>query len=99
LEQNAELRISLHWSPTPVFDHHTGGTRGFEMACESLGISKDDWDYANNSAGFHALIPIIAEKLGLPRYDPAAEKARPEEVAAVIKSPVRPATQSVELAR
>jgi hypothetical protein len=64
-----------------------------------LGISKDDWNYANNVAGFHALVAIIGNKLGLPRHDPAAEQVRREEVAAIIKSPVRAETQSVELAR
>ena len=49
---------------------------GFEIACQGLGISKDDWDYANNSAGFHALIAIIGDQLGLPRHDPAAEQAQ-----------------------
>ncbi len=68
-----------------VFGHHEGGTRGFGIACQRLGISKKDWDHANNAAGFYALIPIIAEKLGLPRYDPGAEQARREEVAAFIK--------------
>jgi hypothetical protein len=82
-----------------VFEHHEGGTQGFEIACQSLGISKDDWNHANNVAGFHALVAIIGNKLGLPRHDPAAEQARREEVAAIIKSPVRAATQSVELAR
>ena len=61
-----------------VFEHHQGGTLGFEIACPRLGISKADWDYANNEAGFYALVGIVGEKLGLPRYDPAAEKARRE---------------------
>jgi hypothetical protein len=57
-----------------VFEHHQGGTLGFEIACQRLGISKADWDYANNVGGFYALVGIVAEKLGVPRYDPAAEK-------------------------
>jgi hypothetical protein len=59
-----------------VFAHHEGGTRGFGIACQRLGISRNDWDYANNAAGFYALIATIAQKLGPPRYDPAAEQAR-----------------------
>jgi hypothetical protein len=70
-----------------IFEHHQGGTVGFEIACQRLGISETDWDYANNVAGFHALVGIIGDKLGLSRYDPAAERARRERVAAVMKSP------------
>ena len=58
-----------------VFENHQGGTLGFEIACQRLGISKADWDYANNEAGFYAL---VGEKLGVPRYDPATSKARRE---------------------
>src|SRR6267154_1451981 len=63
-----------------VFEHHQGGTLGFEIAYQRLGISKADWDYANNVGGFYALVGIVAEKLGVPRYDPAAEKGRLEKV-------------------
>jgi hypothetical protein len=70
-----------------VFEHHQGGTLGFEIACQRLGISKADWDYANNVGGFYALVGIVAEKLGVPRYDPAAEKARGEAVTGLMKSP------------
>ena len=49
-----------------VFEHHQGGTVGFEIACQRLGISKADWDYANNVSGFYALVGILAEKLGVP---------------------------------
>jgi hypothetical protein len=70
-----------------VFEHHQGGTLGFEIACQRLGVPKADWDYANNVGGFHSLVGIIGEKLGLPRYDPAAEKARRETLAALMKSP------------
>jgi hypothetical protein len=69
-----------------VFEHHQGGTRGFEIACQRLGISQADWDYANNEAGFYFLVGIVGEKLGLPRYDPAAEKARRETFTALMKS-------------
>jgi hypothetical protein len=57
-----------------VFEHHEGGTLGFDIACQRLGIPKADWDYAINVAGFYSLVGIIGDKLGLPRYDPAAEK-------------------------
>jgi hypothetical protein len=70
-----------------VFEHHQGGTVGFEIACQRLGISKADWDYANNVSGFYALVGILAEKLGVPRYDPAAEKGRREAVTGLMKSP------------
>src|SRR5258708_22295943 len=70
-----------------VFEHHQGGTVGFEFACQRLGISKADWDYANNVGGFYALVGIVAEKLGLPRYDPAAEKGRGVTVTALMSSP------------
>ncbi len=70
-----------------VFEHHQGGTLGFEIACQRLGISKSDWDYANNVGGFYALVGIVAEKLGVPRYDPAAEKGRGETVTGLMKSP------------
>jgi hypothetical protein len=63
-----------------IFEHHEGGSRAFEIACQRLGISKSDWDYANNVAGFHSLVGIIGDKLKLPRYDPAAEQARREKV-------------------
>jgi hypothetical protein len=69
-----------------VFEHHQGGTLGFEIACQRLGISKADWDYANNVGGFYALVGIVAEKLGVPRYDPAAEKIRRETVTRLIKT-------------
>jgi hypothetical protein len=49
-----------------VFEHHQGGTLGFEIACQRLGISKADWEYANNVGGFYALVGIVAEKLGYP---------------------------------
>ena len=49
-----------------VFEHHQGGTLGFEIACQRLGISKTDWEYANNVDGFYALVGIVAEKLGYP---------------------------------
>jgi len=68
-----------------VFDHHKGGTRGFAIACQRLGISKNHWDYAYNVAGFYTLVGIIGNKLGLPRYDPAAEQARREAVTALFK--------------
>ena len=68
-----------------VFEHHQGGTLGFEIACQRLGISKADWDYANNVGGFYALVGIVAEKLGVPRYDPAAEKGRGETVTGLMK--------------
>ena len=51
-----------------------------------MGISQADWDYANNEAGFYFLVGIVGEKLGLPRYDPAAEKARRETFTALMKS-------------
>jgi hypothetical protein len=70
-----------------VFEHHQGGTLGFEIACQRLGISKADWDYANNVGGFYALVGIVAEKLGVPRYDPAAEKGRGETITGVRRSP------------
>jgi hypothetical protein len=70
-----------------IFEHHQGGTAGFKIACHRLGVSEKDWDYANNVAGFHALIGIIGDKLGLSRYDPAAEQTRREKVTAVMKSP------------
>jgi hypothetical protein len=61
-----------------VFEHHQGGTLGFENRMPTVSISKVDWDYANDVGGFYALLGIVAEKLGVPRYDPAAEKARRE---------------------
>jgi hypothetical protein len=70
-----------------VFEHHQGSTLGFEIACQRLGIPKADWDYANNVSGFYSLVGIIGEKLGLPRHDPAAEKARRETLARLMKSP------------
>jgi hypothetical protein len=70
-----------------VFEHHQVGTFGFEIACQHLGISEADWDYANNVGGFYSLVEIIGEKLGLPRYDPAAEKGRVEQVTGLMKSP------------
>jgi hypothetical protein len=70
-----------------VFEHHQGGTLGFEIACQRLGISKADWDYANNVGGFYALVGIVAEKLGVPRYHPAAEKARGETLTGLANSP------------
>jgi hypothetical protein len=69
-----------------VFEHHQGGTLGFEIACQRLGISKADWEYANNVGGFYALVAIVAEKLGVPRYDLAAEKTRRETVTRLIKT-------------
>ncbi len=60
---------------------------GFEIACQRLGISKADWDYANNVGSFYALVGVVAEKLGVPRYDPAAEKGRGETVTGLMKSP------------
>ena len=39
-----------------VFEHHEGGTLGFQIAYQRLGVSKSDWDYANNVAGFYALV-------------------------------------------
>src|SRR5258706_14587548 len=68
-----------------VFEHHQDGTLGFEIACQRLGISKADWDYANNVSGFYALVGILAEKLGVPRYDPAAEKGRGETITGLMK--------------
>jgi hypothetical protein len=70
-----------------VFEHHQGGTLGFEIACQRLGLSKADWDYANNVGGFYALVGIVAEKLGVPRYDPAAQKGRGETITGLMKSP------------
>jgi murein DD-endopeptidase MepM/ murein hydrolase activator NlpD len=70
-----------------VFENHQGGTLGFESACQRLGISKADWDYANNEAGFYALVGIVGQQLGVPRYDPAASKARRETLIGVMKSP------------
>jgi hypothetical protein len=70
-----------------VFEDHQGGTLGFEIACQRLGISKADWDYANNVGSFYALVGIVAEKLGVPRYDLAAEKGRGETVTGSMKSP------------
>src|SRR5260221_5966079 len=70
-----------------VFEHQQGGTLGFEIACQWLGISKADWDYANNVGGFYALVGVVAEKLGAPRYDPAAEKGPGETVTGLMKSP------------
>jgi hypothetical protein len=70
-----------------VFEHHQGSTLGFEIACQRLGIPKADWDYANNVSGFYSLVGIIGEKLGLPRHDPAAEKARRETLTRLMKSP------------
>jgi len=70
-----------------VFEHHQGGTLGFEIACQRLGISKADWDYANDIGGFYAWVGVVAEKLGVPRYDPAAEKARRETLTGLTKSP------------
>src|SRR5258707_10334022 len=70
-----------------VFEHHQGGTLGFEIACQRLGISKADWDYANNVSGFYALVGIVAEKLGVPRYHLAAEKARRETLTGLANSP------------
>ena len=69
-----------------VFEHHQGGTLGFEIACQRLGISKADWEYANNVGGFYALVGIVAEKLGVPRYDLAAEKTRRETVTRLIET-------------
>jgi hypothetical protein len=69
-----------------VFEHHQGGTTGFEIACQRLGISKADWDYANKEAGFYALVGIVADKLGVPRCDPAAEKTRRETLIGLMKS-------------
>src|SRR5260370_22855789 len=69
-----------------VFEHHQDGTLGFEIACQRLGISKANWDYAD-VGGFYALVGIVAEKLGVPRYDPAAEKGRGETVTGRMKSP------------
>ena len=69
-----------------VFENHQGGTFGFGIACQRLGISKADWDYANEVAGFHALVGIVGEKLGLPRYDPAADKARRKQISESTKS-------------
>jgi hypothetical protein len=43
-------------------------------------------DYANNVGGFYALVGIVAEKLGVPRYNPAAEKGRGETVTGLMKS-------------
>jgi hypothetical protein len=70
-----------------VFEHHQGDTLGFEIACQRLGISKADWDYANNVGGFYALVGVVAEKLGVPRYDPAAEEGRGETITGLMKSP------------
>jgi hypothetical protein len=72
-----------------VFANHAGGTRGFEIACQRLGVSKSRWDYAMNEAGFYALVGIIADKLGIPRYDPDAEKARREKDCRADESKVR----------
>jgi hypothetical protein len=69
-----------------VFEHHQDGTLGFEIACQRLGISKADWEYANNVGGFYALVAIVAEKLGVPRYDPTAEKTRRETVTRLIET-------------
>ena len=46
-----------------VFENHQGGTQVFEIACQRLGISKADWDYANKVGGFYALVGIIARSL------------------------------------
>lgn len=70
-----------------VFENHQGGTLGFAIACQRLGISKADWDYANNEAGFYALVGIVGQQLGVPRYDPAASKARRETLIGLMKSP------------
>ena len=70
-----------------VFEYHQGGTLGFEIACQRLGISKADWDYANSVGGFYALVGVVAEKLGVPRYDLAAQKGRTETVTGLMKSP------------
>jgi hypothetical protein len=69
-----------------VFERHQGGTRGFEIACQRLGISKADWDYAIKEAGFYGLVGIVGEKLGLPRYDPAPDKSRREILTGPMKS-------------
>jgi hypothetical protein len=69
-----------------VFEHHKGGTADFEIICQRLGISKADWDYANKEAGFYALVGMVADKLAVPRYDPAAEKAQQENVVRPTKS-------------
>jgi hypothetical protein len=69
-----------------VFDYHQGGSKGFEIASQRLGIQKAIGKFAMKKAGFYALVAIIAEKLGVPRYDAAAEKRRREAVAGLIKS-------------
>jgi hypothetical protein len=43
--------------------------------------------FAHNVGGFYALVGIVAEKLGVPRYDPAAEKGRGETATGLMKSP------------
>jgi hypothetical protein len=82
-----------------VFEHHQGGTLGFEIACQRLGISKADWDYANNVGGVYALVGIVAEKLGVPRYDPAAEKARGEAVTGLMKSPEKETRTKISMSQ
>ena len=58
------------------FENHQGGTLGFAIAFQRLGISKADWDHANSEGGFYALVWIVAEKLGLPRYEIARRRNR-----------------------
>ena len=63
-----------------VFEDQRSGLTDYEIACRRLGISKADWDYAISEGGFYFLVGIIGEKLGLPRYDPAAEEQIAEEI-------------------
>jgi len=86
LETNRKLREQLEGKPK-ASPSHQGGTCGFEIACQRLGVSKADWEYANNVGGFYSLVGIIGEKLGVPRYDPAVEKGRLEQVTGPMKSP------------
>src|SRR5260221_13878550 len=80
-----------------VFEHHHGGTVGFETACQRLGISKADWDYANNVSGFYALVGIVAEKLGGPRYDSPGEKGSGEKINGLMKSPEKEKQKKIKI--
>jgi hypothetical protein len=35
-----------------VFDYHQGGSKGFEIACQRLGIPKSDWEICDEEGRF-----------------------------------------------
>jgi hypothetical protein len=49
-----------------LFEEHEGGPRDVEKACEKLGVSKADWEYAKSEGGFYRMVGLVAEKLRLP---------------------------------